>query len=110
MKSINPDQTQSTFFPNSKSNASSRGGKINEASLKRNSLEREQMIDAKTQNDAKVNISDAIKDFAKIKKVVDTTPDIDNTDKIARLKSQIAKGEYNIDYDALAEKMLAEHM
>ena len=35
-------------------------------------------------------------------------PEIDNTDKIARLKAQIADGSYKIDYDGLADKMLEQ--
>ena len=59
-----------------------------------------------TKKDAKVDISSKVKDFSRIKKAVDTAPDIDNSDKIADLKQRIASGSYNIDYDALADKML----
>jgi len=35
-----------------------------------------------------------------------TAPEPDNTDKIAKLKAQIEAGTYEIDYDALADKIL----
>ena len=38
---------------------------------------------------------------------VDSAPPIDNTDKIAKLRSQIQAGTYEPDYDAIAEKLLA---
>jgi negative regulator of flagellin synthesis FlgM len=37
---------------------------------------------------------------------VDMAPDVDNTDKIARLKQQIKAGTYNVNYDKLADKIL----
>ena len=56
--------------------------------------------------DAKVTIPEAIKDFARIKKVVDESPIIDNQDKIEKIKDQIKRGSYKVNYDLLAEKIL----
>ncbi len=56
--------------------------------------------------DARVNIPDGVRDFARIKKAAATAPEVDNTDKIARLKAQIQAGTYEVDYDGLADKML----
>jgi negative regulator of flagellin synthesis FlgM len=56
--------------------------------------------------DAKVNISDLVKDFAKIKMAVDNAEEIDNSEKVAILKGQVARGAYQIDYDKLAENIL----
>ena len=36
-----------------------------------------------------------------------SAPEIDNSEKIARLKAQIAAGSYEIDYDGLADKILS---
>ena len=47
-----------------------------------------------------------VKDFSRIKKAVDQAPAIDNSEKIARLKEQIGNGTYQMDYDAIAERML----
>jgi negative regulator of flagellin synthesis FlgM len=57
-------------------------------------------------SDARVSIPDGVKDFSRIKRAVDQSPDVDNSEKIARLKAQIQAGEYNVDYDAVADKML----
>jgi negative regulator of flagellin synthesis FlgM len=49
-----------------------------------------------------------VKDFSKIKKAAMSAPEPDNSEKIARLKSQIAAGTYEVDYDGLADKILTE--
>ena len=36
-----------------------------------------------------------------------SAPDVDNTEKIARLKAQIASGTYEMDYDGMADKILS---
>ena len=56
--------------------------------------------------DAKVTIPEAIKDFARIKRVVDESPDLDNQIKVEKIKDQIQNGSYKINYELLAEKML----
>ena len=76
--------------------------------VKRNSDDRKSELDVYAKSDSKVEIPDAIKDFSRIKKVADAAPDIDNSAKIARLKSQIADGSYKIDYDGLAGKILEQ--
>lgn len=74
--------------------------------LNRNSYERANEISGRTSSDARVGISDAVKDFSRIKKVVDAAPERDNSAKIARLRQQIQSGTYEVDYDALADKIL----
>lgn len=103
------DTRSSSFFPqgrNIKTDKSSQSSHID--GPKKNSPEKATEITIKTAQDAKVTIGEGIKDFSKIKKVASAAPDIDNTEKIARLKAQIQAGSYEIDYDALADKMLSE--
>ncbi len=94
------------FFPSNKSSKQERTGGAQKVGVSRNSSERTQQLKGRTAGDAKVEISDAIKDFSRIKKAVDAAPEIDNSSKIAKLKAQIARGEYQIDYDAVADRML----
>jgi len=104
MNSIN---TRSAFFPRGreiKPETTKEGGQVE--GLEKNSLERANEITQKTSSDAKVSIPEGVKDFSKIKKVAMTAPEPDNSEKIARLKAQIQAGTYDIDYDALADKML----
>lgn len=103
--------TRSPFFPNSrKTNSSSTqgagaGSAIDRAEgLKR--ADRAQEISARTGQDARVEIPDAVRDYSRIKKAVDAAPPMDNSEKIARLKQQINAGTYQVDYDGLAEKIL----
>ena len=104
MSAVDSTSSRSIFSPGKKETRES--GKVGPAGLKRNSESRKGELEAFSKADSKVDIADAVKDFSRIKKVADAAPEIDNTDKIARLKSQIADGSYKIDYDGLSEKIL----
>lgn len=99
--------TRSNFFPNSKSAEAARMKSAQLAAMKRNSPARKTELDSMAKSDSKVDISSSIKDFARIKKAVDAAPEVDNSEKIARLKSQIKNGTYKVDYEGLADKILA---
>ncbi len=98
------------FFPTNKSSQNVKPDRTNDIALKRNGRERMSQLRDSTAGDAKVEISDSIKDFSRIKKAVDAAPDIDNSEKIANLRSKIQRGEYTIDYDALADRMLSTEL
>ncbi|MDD4974485.1 MAG: flagellar biosynthesis anti-sigma factor FlgM [Bacteriovorax sp.] len=106
MSAVDSTSSRSLFMPGKKETRES--GKVGPAGLKRNSETRKNELEAFSKSDSKVDIADAIKDFARIKKVADAAPDIDNTDKIARLKAQIADGSYKIDLDGLSDKILEQ--
>ena len=98
------------FFPNSsssKADEAKKSAQIQKMMASRNAPARKEELDNLSQANAKVDINNKIKDFARIKRAVDAAPQIDNTDKIKNLKSQIKAGTYKVDYDALADKMLA---
>lgn len=108
---IDPSQ-RSSFFPNSKTAPEAAVNKgqtaaLNPAVMKRNDYGRVKELNSLSSTDAKVQITDAIKDFSRIKKAVDAAPEIDNSAKIANLRSQIQAGTYKVDYDALADKLLS---
>jgi negative regulator of flagellin synthesis FlgM len=99
--------TRSSFFPRGRdiqSESTKGGSKVD--GVQRNSMERTAELTEKTSTDAKVNIPEGVKDFAKIKKAAMSAPEPDNSEKIARLKAQIAAGTYEVDYDGLADKIL----
>lgn len=99
--------TRSPFFPRGrdiKSETTKGGNKVD--GVQRNSMERASELTEKTSSDAKVNIPEGVKEFSRIKKAAMTAPEPDNSEKIARLKAQIAAGSYEVDYDALADKIL----
>lgn len=107
----NSIDTRSSFFPNSKPTSNKGLGKseaLAKSYMKRNTPDRVSELGEMARKDSKVEIPDAIKDFSRIKKAVDAAPEIDNSDKIARLKSQIQAGTYQVDYDALADKILSQ--
>jgi len=103
MSAIDSTTSRTIFLPKKDTRES---GKIGPTGLKRNSENRKNELEAFSSSDSKVDITDAIKDFSRIKKVADAAPEIDNTDKIARLKSQIADGSYKVDLDGLSDKIL----
>ena len=99
--------TRPSFFPktrNIKSEGIKSSGKIDQSP--RNSAERAAEITDKTAADAKVSIPEGVKDFSRIKKAALSAEEMDNSDKIAKLKAEIQAGTYEIDYDALADKIL----
>jgi negative regulator of flagellin synthesis FlgM len=100
--------TRPSFFPRTrdiKSEGAKPGNKIDQ--LQRNSTERAAEISDKTAADAKVNIPEGVKEFSRIKKAAMTAEEPDNSEKIAKLKAQIEAGTYEVDYDALADKILS---
>lgn len=101
--------TRPSFFPDTKSNIrTGRGGAIAKAPyINRNSTERKDQLEQLAKRDVKVAIPQAVKDFSRIRKAVDKAPEIDNSSKVAALKQQIKNGDYKMDYDELANKMLA---
>ncbi len=101
--------TRSPFFPRGKTAATDSAQKQSDVGgVGRNNLERSQEIQARTAGDANVKISDGVKDFSRIKKAVDAAPEMDNSAKIAALKARIQAGQYEVDYDGLADKMLEQ--
>ncbi len=105
MSAIDSTSSRSIFLPKKDTRES---GKVGPNGLKRNSEARKSELEAFSKADSKVDIGDAIKDFSRIRKVADAAPEIDNTDKIARLKAQIADGSYKIDYDELSDKIMEQ--
>ncbi len=105
MSAIDTTSSRSIFLPGKNARATDKSGP---AGLKRNTETRKNELEAFSKSDSRVEIPDAIKDFSRIKKVADAAPDIDNTDKIARLKAQIQAGTYHVDAGDLADKILEQ--
>lgn len=103
MSKVDSTSSRSIFLPNKRESA-----KVGPTGLQRNSDVRKEELETFSKNDSKVDIPDAIKDFSRIKKAADAAPAIDNTDKIARLKSQIEAGTYKVDAGVLADKIMEQ--
>lgn len=101
--------TRAPFFPRSRTGQTEQakgGGQV--GSTDRNSPDRAMEITDRTGTDARVNIPEGVKDFSRIKKAAMNAPEQDNSEKIARLKAQIAAGTYDVDFDAVADRMLTQ--
>ena len=104
------NDTRAPFFPNSRSaQAKANSSRLNKAALpERNSFERSSEIKKQSRNNVNVDIPESVKDFARIRSAVDNAGPIDKTARIQSLRDQIQSGTYEIDYDALADRMLQE--
>lgn len=57
----------------------------------------------------KVELSSLAKDVSKARTEVDRTPDI-RTEKVESLKEKVSSGEYKVDPDKVAQKIVDEHL
>lgn len=55
--------------------------------------------------DAIVDFSPELKDAETIRKIIASEPDV-REDKVAELKTKIEPGQYRIDYEAVADKLV----
>ena len=108
MSKVDSSPARSSFFPRSKTTSDSqvKTRALQQGYPQRNAPSRMHELESSTRAHAKVEIPNAVKDYAKIKKAVDQAPDLDNTAKIARLKEQVQAGTYSVDFDKLADKIL----
>ncbi|OUR92857.1 flagellar biosynthesis anti-sigma factor FlgM [Halobacteriovorax marinus] len=101
------ESTRSKFFPGNKPAVKgNKAAQIN--ALKRNDPSRYNELKDMSQRDSNVSIPEAVKDFSRIRSAVDASPEVDNSEKIAKLKEQIEKGTYQVNFEAVADKILME--
>ena len=108
MNNIENNTNKPSIFKNQKNNM--KANQLRKSLLQTNDGARKRKLDQIAKNDAKIDIPEAVKDFSRIKKAVDLAPEIDNTEKIARLKEQINSGSYKVNYEALADKLLESEL
>ena len=95
------------------------GAMQNAESLKTKSVGAESILDKKSKpvalenagidSSTSVNVSSRAQDSMKAKELATPSMGIDDA-KVARLQAMIDKGEYKVNADAIAERMLDEHM
>ena len=96
----NSNNTFNTIDAKNRSEKSS-SSKLNDA-LKANATKN-------ADNGAMVSVSVRAKEAQKIYDAAMAAPDVDEA-KVAKFQKLIDAGEYKVDSDAVAEKMLAEHL
>ena len=82
--------------------------KGSDASAKSKASQKANEDGAEVQGD-KVELSSLAKDVSKARAEVDRTPDI-RTEKVESLKEKVHSGEYKVDPDKVAQKMVDEHL
>ena len=102
MSNVNPRLDRSDFFSGSKAEKS-QGNNLN---LRRNSAEKKSEIESVTKDDVKIDITNKVKDFSRIKSAVYKAENIDNSEKIKEVKDRIKNGSYRVDYEELADRLL----
>lgn len=95
------------------------GAMPNSEALKTKSVGAEAVLDKKTKpaalenagvaSSTSVNVSARAQDAMKAKELATPNMGVDDA-KVARLQAMIDKGEYKVNADAIAERMLDEHM
>ena len=58
-----------------------------------------------SEQDTVVNLSQASKEAQRIKEIISSEPDV-REEKVAELKRKIESGEYKVDHDAVADKLV----
>ena len=102
------ETTRPSFFPNSPSAQAIRDKNISRINKMQESYGPTKTGEPKGLRDARVDIPEKIKDYAQIQKAVTNAPERDESQKIAEIKAKIASGEYKINEDAIATKMLEQ--
>jgi len=65
-------------------------------------------VDKKSNSSVNAEISSKSKEMGRAKTIASETPDI-REDKVANLKSRIESGNYRVDSDAIADRLVDEH-
>jgi negative regulator of flagellin synthesis FlgM len=58
---------------------------------------------------ARINISEKAKEMARVKELAKQAPDVD-AEKVAKFRAMIEKGEYKVNAEALADRMLQDEL
>ena len=109
----NVESTRTRVFPkdkNGQANQAIKNMKLDKANFSQDDDAKKIELEKRVKKDTKVSIPRAVKDFGRIKKMVDQAHELDHTEKIAQLKRKIEAGEYQIDYDALTDQILAQDL
>jgi len=64
---------------------------------------------AQTRESARPEISERAKEMSLAKQVAQSAPEI-REDRVAKLKEQIAQGKYQVNPEAIADRMIDEHL
>ncbi len=89
---------------NSIGNANSVKGKGSEAAEAFNNTSKADLFSS-----SKVNLSARARDAQKIRDVAMSTPDVDQ-EKVAKFKAMIERGEYKVDPEALADRIVQDEL
>ena len=100
----NQSQVQSKPLTTSESSSTSGAKRIEKADLSKADAAKKAGV-----GDVKAQISEKAKEFAKAKEVATSAPDI-REQKIADLKSRIASGKYEVNAQAIADRLVDEHV
>ncbi len=87
---------------------SAKTGKAKESREARRST-RGEGVAGKAQSQEKVEVSSRAKDAAQARSIAASAPDV-REDKVAKLKQAVQGGNYEVDANRVADRMVDEHM
>lgn len=86
-----------------------KGGKTSEVKSYGNNKTKAKEKTSAVEGGEKVSVSKKAKEASTAKTVATATPDI-NEEKVAQIKARIKNGTYEVDADAIASKMIDQHL
>jgi len=87
----------------------SRAGRPERAEHAKNAKKTDKPAEAAENGDVSASISGKAREFSKAKAIAAETPDV-REEKIAELKKRIAAGKYKIDDNAVADRLVDDHI
>ena len=84
-------------------------GKAGEAAAKKDIGSKSLLDKSSVKDSANVNLSERAQMMAKAKEIA-TRPDTVDEAKVARLQKLIDEGKYKVDADAIADRLVDEHL
>ena len=103
------DQTRTSQAGASQAGEASEAKKSGRAQLIEKGKKAQAEKSEASRSDAKAEISAKAKDFAKAKAVAADAPDV-REDRVAELKKRISEGKYQVDAQAVADRMVDDHL
>ena len=103
------NQSGNSPVQNAETSGTRNTGKASGPHAAKNSKSKVDTAKSEKTSDAKVDVSQRGKESARAKKIATDTPDV-RDERVAELKRRIESGNYKVDANAVADRMVDEHL
>ena len=104
---VNPNSSSS--IQSTQTSETSQAGKAEKAKAKKGSTSADEVASTATPESGGAQISAKGREMAQAKAVAEGAPDVREA-KIAELRKRIAEGKYKVDPEAVADRMVDDHL